>query len=466
MDGARRRTGRLAGLLAATLLALPGPEARAQEAPVRLSLNRALELARDANPQYRRALNQVDLNDPAGKAAWGAFLPSLSVSAGTQQTVSRRTISEDIFGQPIENEEIQTNWNSSSSQGISLGMDLFRGRNWYGMGQTRAESLERTRGAETAWVTLFARVEREFYEAQRLAALLVLERDLLDDKVRDLEVAQRLYSLATNTRADVLAAELDLQRQEQRVEEARGSSRSARLNLRTTLGRPDFDDFELEPAPLTIFDPALLAVDSLVGRAMSANPVILQSEAATAVRSEGLSASKSDRWPTISLNANLGRSELGADQTGLFSLLPTDQYSGAVGLQVNWPVFQRFGTSYQIAQAEVTLRNAQESLREIRLEVERDVRNRIIQLESAFRAVELSRASLALADERLRLAREEYSLGTRSYEELQIAVSQRDASGRDFLNAEYQFVVARINLEEALAGRLDDEVVETRRESS
>ena len=103
----------------------------------------------------------------------------------------------------------------------------------------------------------------------------------------------------------------------------------------------------------------------------------------------------------------------------------------------------------------MSLRNSQETLKERQLEVERQVRDRIIQLESAYQTVILNRAALTLAEERLRLAREEYSLGSRSYEELQIAVAQRDTADRDLLNSQYQFVLSRINLEEALGGRLD-----------
>jgi outer membrane protein len=419
-----------------------------------LSLSRALEIARIENPAYRRVLNTLSLNDPASDAAWGAFLPSLSFSAGTSQGVSRRTLTEDFFGRPIENPEVQTTWSSNSSQSLSMGMQLFQGSNWYGLGQTRAQSLSRTRSADAAWVTLSARVEREFYQGQQLEALVRLEEDLLDDKARDLEVARRLYSLATNTRADVLASELDLQRQERAVEEARGRWETALLALKTTLGRPDFGEFRLEATPLEIFDPAALDVEALVALAGRDNPRVLQERANVDASAAGLSSSRSQRWPTVGLSASLGRSAFGADQEGLFRFNPSDTYSGSVALSVNWPIFQRLSTSYQIAQAQVGLDNAQETLRESRLEVERQVRERVIQLESAFRTVELNRASLALADERLRLAREEYSLGSRSYEELQIAVSQRDNAERDFLTAQYSFVAARINLEEALGQRL------------
>jgi outer membrane protein len=451
------------GLAAAGVGGLHGPSGAAGQQvpvatatePVRLTLDRAMDLALDGNPAYRRSLNLTDLNDPAGKAAWGSWLPELFLSASTGQNVSRRSVSEDVFGNPIDNPELLTNWTSNSSQSISVGMDLFRGRNLYGMRQARAESSGRDRGRETAWVSLFAEVERRYFDAQRLEEALELEENFLVDKERDLEVARRLYALATNSRADVLASELDLQRQERAVQEALGNYESALLSLRTVLGDTDLGEFELAKEPLDIFDPVQLDEDALVARALTSNPAILQDQAATEAGAAALSASRSDRWPTVRLSANLGGSELSADQGGLFGVFPTDQVNGSVSLSVNWPVFQRFATSYQIAQAEVSLRNSQETLRERRLEVERQVRDRIIQLESAYRTVILNRAALTLAEERLRLAREEYSLGTRSYEELQIAVAQRDTADRDLLTSQYEFVLSRINLEEALGGRLD-----------
>lgn len=417
-----------------------------------LTLEDALELAGRHNPGYRQALNERELSAPGRRAALGEFLPSLNLSAGTSQSFSRITRAEDPLGNPIENPEAQTRVSSGSSQGIQASITLFEGgARFHRLGENRAQDDARRASAELEWITLRAGVERAFFEAQQQGELLDLEEGMLEGRRRDLDATERLFSLAARGRTDILGAELEIRQQERAIEDRRSEHRKAVLALRTLLGDPELPDLELVSAAVEIFDPAELDAEGLARIARENNPRIRAQEANVGVSRASRAVTGANRWPTVTLNGGFNRNVFGVDQEALFRPFPQDQ-GGSLSLNVSLPVFQRFAPSNQRAQADVALRNANEGLREIELEVEEGVRARIIDLENAYRSLQIEESSRELADERLRLTQEEYRLAGKTFEELQTAVRAAADARRQALTARYAFVLARIALEETVGG--------------
>lgn len=459
--GRQARTIPITLLLAVVGVALFGAPAglTGQEGsgtPEVLTLDRARALAMESNPRYRRSLNDLTLQDPAERQLWAKWLPTLDLSAGTSQSFVRQEIGTDDFGNPIPNPEAVTRWNSSGNQSLNFGMELFNGRNIYAFSETRAQVELWTRGAEATLVTVLSEVDRRFFEAQRGAEVMEVEEEILRERERDLEIARRLFNLAVRNRTDVLGAELAVRRQEQTLENARSDYQKARIALQTTVGRPDLGDFELAVAAVEIFDPAILPEEELIEAAMVTNPRVLRESAGVSYAHSGVSSARSDRWPTVRLSGNLARSAFGPDQSALFDIIqPSSRAGGSLSLSIGIPLFQQFQTSYSIAQAQVELQNAQETERETRLDVEREIRERLIELRNAFLSYGLEEIALAIAQERAGLVREEYQLATKSFEDLQVALVGVDEAQRAFVQARYAFLAARIALEEALGQRLD-----------
>jgi outer membrane protein len=452
MNGTPIRTA-IGGVAVLLLLLLP-PEARAQEAEPRatrsLTLEEALEIAGRNSPGYRQARNEIELAAPEARVAAGRFLPALTLNSGTNQSFSRFTIAEDIFGNPVDNPNVQTSYTSGSSQGLQLGLTLFGGARNHRRAEARADAARRVTAAEVQLTGLTAGVERSFFEAQHRRELLALEEELLGGREMDLEATRRLFSLASRSRTDVLGAELELSQQERAIQDAGSEYRKALLALRNLLGDPDLGDFTLAPAGLEIFDPAALDPELLVSAALERNPRVRTEEARVDASRAQLAVAGSSRWPTVSVSGGVTRSTFGPDQSALFDVMPRDRSGGNLSLNVSFPLFQRFEPGLNIARAEISLLNARESLRQTGLDVEEAVRARLIDLDNAFRALDFEERSRALAEERLRLTREEYRLAGRRFEDLQGAVRAAADARRRSLAARYAFVQARVTLEETV----------------
>ena len=445
--------GMLAAIATAVVLAggqpLGAQEMRGGGEVTVLTLEDALRRAADHNPQYRQAVNRMDLAGPQQREALGAFLPDLTVSYRTGQNFRRESTALDFFGQPLENPEVRTISSSSTSQSASVGIQLFRGGGrFHQLGQARAQARVDRLSASRELNTILAEVQRQFLIAQRQKAALEVELELLAARERDVELTTSLFELASIGRSDLLATELDLEAQRLSVNTAQADFQKGLLALRKAIGDPALTALDVEQRQPEPFDPAELDVDGLVALALRESPRIGEAAASLDVSRAALSSQKADRWPTLSLTTSMSRSSFGSDGTELFAFDPED-FNGGLSLSVSVPIFNRFTTSRAIAQADVELRNAHETVRQTELELEEQIRARYVDLEAAWASLRERTRRLEIATERRGIVQEEYRLATKSIEDLRAAIWEEASALRNALDQRFEFAGALVGLYEA-----------------
>lgn len=449
-------SGRAALFRGCVLAALFAAAPLEAQAPRVLSLEDALELAGQNNPLLRQAMNELELTPAGRRAAWGAFLPRLDLGMGTNINLNRRLLAEDFFGNPIANPNVEWVTASRSSQDISARFSLFEGgRRFHQRGAERARGIARERRVEAEMTATSGRVATSFYETIRQSDLLELEMAILEGKRLDLESTTRLFELAVGSPVDVLAAELEVQRQERAVRQAENDHAKAVLALRAEIVAPEMGEFTTRGTPPEPFDPAALDEVALIGRALEQSPRIRQNRAEVDVSRASLSAVRSARLPTISLTTAFFQSANALEYAATFQPFSSESRYASASLSLSLPVFTGFSAERDIADAQVALANAEEGVRQTRLEIERDVRSRLIDLRGAWDSYRLAERSSEIAEERLRLAREGYRLTTETFSDLQLAIEGAANERRTAINARYDFVAARIELEQVVGGPLD-----------
>jgi outer membrane protein TolC len=96
------------------------------------------------------------------------------------------------------------------------------------------------------------------------------------------------------------------------------------------------------------------------------------------------------------------------------------------------------------------VRNEQEQLRQVRLDVEQDVRSSLVSLRSDHGSLDLQERRASLAEERLQLQLESYRLGSGTFMDLQNASEQAASVQRTLLQRRYQLERALVDLEQTL----------------
>ncbi len=437
-------------IVLALLLAGAAAPVAAQEVPRKLTLDDAIRIALQRNPAHRRVLNDEDVTAVGERAAWSQFLPNVSANLSTGVSKSRFVSGADDFGRPIP-EDVHR---SSADQSISANVTLFDGLSRVSsVRAARAESravAARIAGSRNA---LIADVSRLYYAALQARQRIALEEQLLASARERLEMTEQQLRVARTHPEDVLGAQVDVARQELVLEQAHGNARKADLDLRQMMGVDDPAEFELADELPPRFDPASLDEEALVARALEAAPRVLELAATAAAAEHSAGAASWSRWPQISLQAGVSRGTNLESNEALFELNPSDR-TFSLRLTAQVPLFTRFQTSRQIAQANATADDAREALREERLRVERDVRAALVDLRNTYRAVELAERSAELARQRVELAQEKFRLGSISFADLQRFIDDAAREERAAVDARFAWIGAVIALERQVGGRV------------
>jgi len=427
-----------------------GREVQAQEEPV-LTLEEALTRAREHNPDYRMARNDLELSEAGRKEAWGAFLPSLDLSLSTGLSFDRQLVSTDFFGNPIENPVTEWLTNSSSSQYVGGSLVLFQGgQRFHQLSAQSADAEVRAATAATRLRAVRAEVVRAYSQAQAQKALLEVEEGLLDAREADLELTRRMFDLAGATRVEVLAAELNVQRQEQQIQQRLALLQQNLLTLGRVIGDEELMAFSVSDALPEPFDPSYMEDEELLERALATSPAIQQQRAQVERGRAQTRAAQGSRWPTLSLNFGFNQRTYAQEEDAFLDPWPDQGRFGSTGFSLSIPLFSRFQNSARIAEAEVGLNNAQENLRKTRLQTEEEVRSRLIALQTAYQGYRIALRSREIAQERLSLAQDQFRLGSRTFTELQRDIDDAAGAEREVINQLFGFVEARANLEETV----------------
>ncbi len=441
--------------VSALLAALSASRLVGQQIPAKLTIEEAQRIAKVSNTDYRKVVNDIGPAEAQVRQMYGNLLPNLNSSLSFGGSNSSTLSSIDPFGRPItEPQRVQTT-GSSASQGVSMQMTLFDGgASFRNIGVAKASQRATFASIASMENTLRARVARDYYNALSAVRQIELEERVLAAREDDLGRTQKLMGVAAAKYVDVLSAQVQVATAKQTVERARGDAEKARLVLKQTLGAEGSSAFELASEPPAVFDPATLKVDELVARALGANPGVVAAEAQRAVADQSASATRGRRWPSVSGSMGFSRSANSKGYSSFGDFNPQNR-SLSFSLGVSLPIFTRFQTSAQIAQADAREQDAIEDLRAARLLTERDVRSAHIDLQNAYRTAQLAEERAKLERERLAAGQEEYRLGGISYFQLQQYAEGAANAERQFLNARFDFVRAVIALEEKIGAPLE-----------
>lgn len=445
----------VAAAVAFTLLG-PARAAGAQQAAgdtILLSLSEAVEVARGSNPAYRRAVNSAELNAVGSRATlFTEVLPRAQLNLfQTQFTGNLTRRGFDNFGNPIERPDADWNYFSQTNQSLTLSWRI-QGRSLFdALDRQRLVNQDRDAAEVRALADMHIGVQRAFMETLEQRELTRAEEELLTGRRTDREVAERLFELALKTRVDVLNAELAVEQQVLALRQQEARWEQARLALRTSLGDDGLPPFRLAETALPIFDPASLDADALVHTARSVNPALRQADVALRTADLGLVEARRAWWPTLIMGFSLARRVQGSESEALFDVSPDESLDQQFYLGMEFPMFTDFFSNRRAQhQARVALSNEREAVREAELGVEEAVRSAHLELANQFESLRLARRSQEIAAEALRLAREEYRLGTRTFETLRNAFDQEALTRRQVIQARFAFVDALLTLEEAV----------------
>ncbi len=278
----------------------------------------------------------------------------------------------------------------------------------------------------------------------------------LDTSLAQRDTAQALYRQAadqlqagTTAAIDVLRAKVELQSREQQLISARNELAKQKIALRRVIGLPNDQEFTLTDHPLYEPQPAM-TLDEALRRAYASRAdyqgALAQVRAATLARK----AAVARYYPSISTAVNYG--DIGLNAGNSHGTLDATA-------ALNVPIFQGGRVHGDVLQAEATLRQSEETLGNLRVQIDQDVRNALLDLQSAADQVEVARSSVDLADQTLQQARDRFAAGVA--DNIEVVQAQQSVAGANesLISSLYTYNVSKVGLARA-TGRAESGVQE------
>jgi outer membrane protein len=413
------------------------------QTPRSLSLAEAVAMAQKNAVTMVRAEGQTRTAAAGVRSAMGAFLPSLSVSAGASRQLGATGTTRVENGQVIT--VAPEPW--SSSLGLGANVNLFDGgQRFFELSQARATSKSAQVGEESARWQVALSAKQAFFDVLAASEIQTAATAQLQQANQQRVAAIARTRAKTATRSDSLRAENLLRSAQLAVLQANTTRASAEAALARTIGSSEpvtaAETTPIESASLAASDEALVGLLGNAPSVRAANTDLIAAQAGKKVSWTGYLPSVSASW---------SRAGSGTGATPEWSADALN-YAGSLRLALSFPLFDQFGREARTTQSDVAVKNAEAELRDARLAAHQSLTAGLGAFSTAAQQIVSQTASVEAAEEDLRVQRQRYAVGGSTLLDVLTSQTQLDQARRDLIRARYDQRVAKAQLE-ALVGR-------------
>ncbi len=420
-----------------------------------LTLERAVRLALERNPDVLVSRLEVQRADARVREAIGTALPSLSVAAGYNRNIVPPVFFLPDFQNPNSGrlQEVRIGSDNAFQVQLQLGQVLFSQAVLVGIGASRLYAEAARQQYRAVAVQTVASVKKAFYAA-------LLSRELLEAAQASLQRAERfaqdvgvLASQGLVADYDALRARVQLEQIRTVVAQAQFGYAAALRNLKLLIGLQQEELVELAGDLEAEYRPADLPTEpELIERVLRQNIQLQALRLQEQVQQEVVRIYQAESYPTV----------VGFGGVTYQGQSPTwrnfvTAVSSVVGIQLSISLFQGLQTAARVEQAELEQRKVQQQRERLQEALKLQILLVRQQALLAQQRLEAHRSAIRQAERGYEIALTRYSTGLGS----QLEVLDADAAIRQarstYAQALHDYLVAQAELE-ALTGRIDPRI--------
>jgi outer membrane protein len=301
--------------------------------------------------------------------------------------------------------------------------------------------LEKAQNANALATTedIVLATDQAFYNALQAQALLKVAQQTVETRG---SVEHQIDELAKNklkSNLDLSFAQVNLSQAKLLQLDAQNNVDSTLAALAAVLGFDKQVQYELADDD-TQAPPPPPDVDVLITTALQQRPDLQALTYGQQAAEKFRRAQRDLLLPTISALGIAGATPVRPDCFGgCFPNYFVSSWYGAIGVNMNVPIFNGFLFTSQASEANYRAKAAAENTRDLRDRVVRDVRTAWLSTNTAFQRVTVAAELAKQADLGLSLAQERYRLGLGSIVELSQAQLQQTDAAIGYVGAQYQY---------------------------
>lgn len=378
--------------------------------------------------------------------ALAAFWPAVSVyseytegeapSAYLFKTIDQRSLPPRVnFNDPGPFENLEV--------GLRARMNLFRGGRDY-LRKRMAETGRSIRELDRLSIRngLASSAIHAYFNALAARAYIRIARKSVETVKAQLRVMRVRFRAGGVLKSDVLSLEVRLAQAREELIRSKNAYSLALASLANLMGLDPDTELELEEDGRVELDlPA--AYDEGLPVAMIRRPELEKARLAVIRSRMGIDAARGEYLPRVDAQAHYYFDDEGTQ-------FESDRANWTAGVMLDWDLFTGGSTGAAVREAEGVLEEMLAADRKAALSVKLDLRSAYLALEEAGARIEVTRASVAQAEESLRLVKKQYEGGSATVTRYLDAELDRSRTEIRAITARYDREKARADVGRAL----------------
>jgi outer membrane protein len=416
-----------------------------------MTLQQAITVALEKNFSVISASNSYESQKSSVTSAYGNFLPSLSANGNWNRSQTWQPASEGGIqyynGIPVNigpTNGISTRNNFSAS--LNANVTLFDGLS------TPATLSRALINENSAAQTMLRTKQSIVYQTQNLYLNVLRNKSLVkvneDNLTRSRQQLDRIVEsnkVGAVALADVYRQQVTTANDELTLIQAQATYDNAKTDLLSFLSLDanqefDYSDDSIEKEVKAMDYDQLKTqyadYNRLVQQALDTRADFKSAQLQKDGTEKDVTIAQRGYWPTVSASAGYSLSN-----TELNTL--KDNKTLSYGVNISLPIFSGFQTSVATQQAQLRSEIADEQVRQTQRQVQSDVKKALLNLESAYKQLDVTVKNVKSAEEDQRIATERYSLGAGTLLDQLTAVANYTKALSDNVNASYNYVYAK-----------------------
>ena len=428
----------LGTLVICIALSLLPQQTSAQEKEPVLTLEESIQLALERNLEVQVAKEEILFAREGKNRARTGFLPRLSADYEYRRLSEASTT---VGGITAENaDQDQYRFTGTVAQPLFSGFEILSNYQLAKLGLDVAQiQLQRTR------LDLILAVKKSYFEILRAEKISQVAEQSVRQLQEGVRVAQNFVQVGMRPKVDVLDAETRLGEAELQLIVANNDTGVAKARFNTVLRQPI--DTSVAVVDILTTESYERSYESSQQIALQHRPELLEANKNVAIAEKEVTLVKSDYYPDVTLSANYYRR--GDDPTVDGSDF-VDRENWDIVAGATWTFFEWGKTRYATNQQRARLRQAQESLEQIKDGILLEVKTAFLSVQAAEQGIRVAAKSVESAEENFRISQERYKEQVATATEILDAQTRLTQARTNYTNALVVFNLARAALVRAM----------------
>ena len=404
-----------------------------------LTLQQAINAALQNNFTITSAQNALASSQAGVMASYGRFLPTLNGSVGWNGSNTKTPLGSSN--------------NTGASVGVGANVTLFNGfSNTAGLSKSRATAGSTEQDLYRTRQSIVSLTQQSYLQVLRNKSLLAVAQENLKQSNQQLDRIVESNKVGAVAIADVYRQQATTAKDELTVLQAQSAYDNSKTDMLYLVSLDVTQEYDFVDESITNEIGRIESLDTtqhiadvnqLMAQALNDRPDYQSMLLRKSSAESDVTIARSGYMPILTGNAGYSM------QNTTFSNM-SDIKTWSYGLTMSIPLFNGFQTSTGVQIAELALDNADQALDQTRRLVQKDLKQAIVNLESALKKVDVSQKGVVSSIEDRKTAQEKYSLGASTLLDLLVANANYVTAVNDKVNAEYDYLYYQQQLKLAI----------------